>query len=112
MPKAMTQIKFTIDTEIAAAFKARCTDIGVSMTSVICQWMKNAQVEKTAKTKTDTRPLRKKAVAEIIGLLNNIMELESEYRDHIPEQFTQRHETAERACDQLSEAIACLEETF
>jgi hypothetical protein len=112
MPKAMTQVKFTIDSDVAAAFKARCMDRGVSMTSVICQWMKNAQVEKTAKTKTDTRPLRKKAVAEIIGLLNTVLELESVYRDHIPEQFRQRHETAEHACDQLSEAIACLEEAY
>jgi len=112
MPKAMTQIKFTVDSDVATAFKARCADIGVSMTSVICQWMKNARVEKTVKTKTDTRPLRKKAVAEIIGLLNNILELESEYRDLIPEQFTQRYETADRTCDQLSEAIACLEEAY
>jgi hypothetical protein len=51
-------------------------------------------------------------VAEIIGLLNHIMELETEYRDNIPEQFTQRYEAADRACDSLSEAIGCLEEAF
>ena len=49
---------------------------------------------------------------EIIEILNNILELEETYRDNIPEQFAQRYEDAERACDQLSEAIVCLEDAF
>ena len=112
MSGTATQVKFTIDSDIVSAFKARCAGESVSMTSVIRHYMKTCQPTKDVKTKMLTRPLRKRAVMEIIGLLNTIMELEAEYRDHIPEQFAQRYEDADRACGQLSEAIACLEDVF
>ena len=108
-----TQIKFTIETDIVSSFKARCASDGVSMTSVIRQWMGSAQrVKNDVKIKTLTRPQRRKAVFEIIGLLNEVLEMESQYRDSIPEQFTQRHELSELTCEQLAEAITCLEEAF
>jgi hypothetical protein len=40
------------------------------------------------------------------------MELEVEYRDNIPEAFTQRYDDADNACDKLSDAISYLEEAF
>jgi len=110
MPKTVAQIKFTIETDIVSSFRARCADEGVSMTSVIRDFMKTCRPVRGAKM--HTRPLRKKAVLEAIGLLNHILELESEYRDHIPEQFAQRIDAADYSCEQLSEAIACLEEAF
>ena len=51
-------------------------------------------------------------MTEIVALLNTIMEEEIKYRDNIPEQFEQRVEAADYACDQLSDAISCLEEAF
>ena len=112
MPSQMTQVKFTIEYEIVAAFKARCASEGVSMASAIRQWMKTGKPEKTPKIRTDTRPFRRKAVLFIIGLLNCILDRESDHRDNIPEQFEQRAEDADHACEQLEEAIACLEEAY
>ena len=112
MSNMMTQIKFTINSDTVSAFKARCASEGLSMASVISQFMKASQPAKVVKVKTDTRPLRKKAVLEIVGLLDNIMQKESDYRDNIPEQFQSRLEAADRACEQLSQAISYLEDAF
>lgn len=112
MSDAMTQVKFTIETDIVCAFKARCTTEGVSMTSEVREWMKTRNPAKQIKIDHHTRPNRRKAVKEIIDLLNGIMEAEAEYRDNIPEHFVQRYESADSACDLLAEAISCLEEAF
>jgi len=112
MSGAMTQVKFTIESDIVDVFKARCLDKGVSMTSVIRQWMKNRRPGREVKTNTFIRPHRRKAVLEIVNILNSIMDAESDYRDSIPEQFTQRYEDADHACELLAEAISCLEEAF
>jgi len=112
MSRTMTQVKFTIEADIVSAFKAQCASEGVSMASTICRWMKTGQPKKAVKIKMDTRRHRRKAVAEIIGLLSAILEEESIYRDNIPEQFEQRIEDADYACDQLAGAISSLEEAF
>ena len=112
MSDTMTQIKFTIEADIVSAFKARCATEGVSMASVVREWMKTGNPAKKTKTNHQTRPNRRKAVMEIISLLDDIMESEAEYRDSIPEHFTQRHESADNACELLAEAISCLEEAF
>jgi hypothetical protein len=112
MPNSVTQIKFTIDSGIVSAFKARCKAENVSMTSVISQCMKTSQPSKSAWKKTETRPFRRKAVLEIIDLLEEIMDREEAYRDDIPEQFETRRENADQACDQLAQAISCLEEAY
>ena len=59
-----------------------------------------------------SRQKRRKPVVEIIGLLNEILEMEEQYRDSIPEQFAQRHEWSGHACEHLAEAIEYLEEAF
>ena len=112
MDRCMTQVKFTIESEIVSKFKSRCSKEGVSMTSVIQQWMKTCQPPNNAKAKALTRPQRRKTVADTIGVLNKILYLEEQYRDSIPEQFTQRYDAADTACEQLAEAIACLEDAF
>jgi len=108
----MTQVKFTIEDDIVRAFRARCVTEGISMTSAVRDWMKTSHPAKEPKLDTDTRPHRRKAVREIIGLLNDIADREAEYRDNIPEQFAQRYEDADQACNMLSEAISSLEEAF
>jgi hypothetical protein len=107
-----TQVKFTIEVGIVSEFKARCEKEGVSMTSVVRQFMQTCQPGKELKAKTMSRPLRRKAVIDMIRLLNVILELETDYCDKIPENFTQRQEDADHACEQLAEAIACLEGAF
>ena len=112
MSRTMTQVKFSIEADVVSAFKAQCASEGVSMASTICRWMKTGQPIKAVKIKMDTRRHRRKAVTEILGLLNAILEEESRYRDNIPEQFEQRVESADHACDHLSDAISSLEEAF
>ena len=112
MSKSKIQVKFTIDSDTVYAFKSECTAKGVSMASVIDLWMKNGQPVKAMKMQTDTRPRRKKAVQEIIDMLEGLLQGEEGYRDAIPEQFQTRYEIADQACEQLSQAISCLEEAF
>ena len=95
-----------------SAFKARCKSEGVSMASVVSGWMAGGQPINPQKAKTDTRGHRRKAVAQISKMLADIEDSEARYRDAIPEQFEQRYDAAEHACDQLAEAIAALEEAF
>ena len=112
MPDAMTQVKFTIESDIVSAFKSRCAAVGVSMASEVREFMKVCQPVKALKAGGLTRPTRRKAVTEIIGTLNGILDSETTYRDNIPEMFAQRHKAADNACDRLSEAISCLEDAF
>jgi hypothetical protein len=112
MADKMTQIKFTIESCIVSSFKARCASEGVSMTSEIRQFMGVCKPVAFAAIKAHTRPLRRKAVEIISGLLKDILLKEEEYRDVIPEQFTQRYEIADQACECLSDAIELLEEAF
>lgn len=112
MDRETTQIKFTIESDVVATFKMRCVAKGVSMTSVIRRWMSVCEPTRDVNATVPTRPRRRKAVAEIIGLLNEILDMEEHYRDSIPEQFTQRYEWSEHACEHLAEAIDCLEQAF
>ena len=112
MTDRMTQIKFTMESSIVAEFKAKCMAGGVSMTSVIRQWMCTRQPTKGVEPKPLTRPKRRIAVIKIIALLVEILAMEERYRDSIPEQFTQRYELSEHACDHLAEAIDNLREAF
>ena len=108
----MTQVKFTIESDIVSAFKARCATEGVSMASVIKMWMKTRRPVKDVKVKLSSRSGRKNAVVEHIKLLNAVLENEEQYRDLIPEQFEQRIETAGDTCEKLEEAIALLQEAY
>jgi len=112
MDKTMTQIKFTVDPEIATTFKARCAVDGISMTSAFRQWVIVGSQAKEVGVKASDRPRRRKVVREIIDSLNSVLDLEADYRDSIPEQFAQRYEAADRACEMLEEAIACLIEAY
>jgi hypothetical protein len=112
MPGTKTQVKFKIDTGILSAFKARCASEGVSMTSVVQGWMESRRTSKDLKAKTLTLPQRKKTVAEVIALLDDVLSNQEQYRDLIPEQFEQRREDADHFCNNLSEAIEYLEDAF
>ncbi len=112
MPESITQIKFTLSADIVTTFRVRCAKAGVSMTSVIREWMQTGKPVKNLNSRTITRHLRKKTVLEVIDLLNEVLLMEEQYRDAIPEQFALRYEAADHACGQLAEAITCLEEAF
>jgi hypothetical protein len=110
--KKMPQIKFTISADIVSGFKTSCQREGISMTAAIRQFMETTKRISEMKLKVDTRPQRRKAVRGLIIMLDDILTNELAYRDNIPDVFEQRIETAEHACDQLAEALACLEDAF
>jgi len=112
MSKLMQQVKFTIDADTVAAFKAQCLSKGVSMASEVSNFMKSARPTNSIKVNTITRSDRKKAVLVVLDMLNNIMEAEMAYRDLIPEKFTSRYEVADLACEQLEQAISYLQDAF
>jgi len=112
MSNVKTQVKFKIDPDILSVFKARCASEGVSMTSVIQGWMKARYPPNGTTAKTLNKPQRRKTVLGIIGILNDVLGNEEQYRDLIPEQFAQRYEDADRCCEKVSEAISCLEDAF
>jgi hypothetical protein len=112
MLRGLKQVKFTIEAGIVSAFKARCEEEGISMTAAIRQFMESGQLTKAPQLKMSTRPQRRKAVKEVISLLNDILWFEEEYGANIPEQFEQRIEVSDHSSEQLAEAITCLEEAF
>jgi hypothetical protein len=112
MSNAKIQMKFKIDPEVANAFKIKCSAECVSMSSVVQGWMNYNHQIKDVNVKYVTRPQRRKAVMEILLLLNSVLENEEQYRDSIPEQFAQRYEIADHSCGMMTEAIAILEEAF
>jgi len=112
VPDQRTQIKFTVESELVALFKSRCTAEGVSMTSVIRQWMKAGRPTKSAAARLCTRPGRRQTIREVIVVLESLLQREAEYRDAIPEVFQGRYETADHSCEQVEQAIACLEEAY
>lgn len=113
MIRGTMQMKFTVEAETAAAFKARCAANGVSMASVVSRWMKEGRPSsKNSKAKADTRPQRRASVHEAIDLLSLVLDNEEFYRDAIPEQFQTRRDVAEQACEQLAQAISCLEDAY
>ena len=112
MSSEMTQIKFTIESDIVSAFKVRCESEGVSMASVARRWITSGKPVKDTKAKIDTRPLRRKAVLETIVLLEMVLQAEEAYRDVIPEAFQTRLDRADWACGELEQAIDCLRNAF
>jgi len=112
MDKATTQVKFTIESDLVDAFRARCAAEGISMTAEIRRFMRDCQPTRTLSARTLTRPYRRKAVSQIIQLLTDVRDKESEYRDNIPEAFTERYDAANEACERIDEAISNLEDAY
>ena len=112
MSNVAVQVKFTIDSDIVSMFKTQCASVDASMTSVIRQFMVTYQPTKAVKCKSSSRPLRRKTVFEVIGVLRDVMQWEEDYRDNIPESFQSRIDMADQACEKLADAIYCLEDAF
>jgi hypothetical protein len=115
-----TQIKVSIDPEIAAEFKAACKDVGVSMASEIGGFMADRasplkeQAAKAMEGIDDTRPKRRTRVKKIIDELERIKDSEETYAERIPEnlQGGPAYEAANEAACAIGEAICLLQEAF
>jgi hypothetical protein len=118
-----TQLKVSVNPEIAAAFKERCLDLGVSMTSEITRFMTEksstlgcpTQPSMSSRTVTvGTRPQRRKAVKYILDLLGDIIDAETQYMDNIPQNLrnSRNYDMAEQSLSALEEAAESLENAY
>jgi len=108
-----TQVKVSVNQEIAAEFKAKCQCAGVSMASEISRFM-SGQTPKKATPKVSTRRERRRALDNAIMLLESIVDAEQDYKHNIPInlQNSQRYEAAEHTVSTLEEALNILYNTF
>jgi len=113
-----TQVKISVPSELAAAFKAMCAAEGVSMASEISRFMREkiagSRPVKTSSNPYETRPLRRKALYTMIDQLNAVMDAEQVYLDNIPENLhnSRFYEAAECSISALEEALGILSEAY
>ena len=105
-----TQIKVSVQPEIAGRFKAKCQTKGVSMASEISRFMSGENKRDKPKDISSTRPKRRKALVDVITQLEEIYYAEKDYWDNIPinMQNGERYLAAEQAATAMEEAIAAL----
>jgi hypothetical protein len=83
-----TQLKVSVPSQIAAAFKSSCSTSGVSMASVLSQYMAKYSAAPHKNTSTPslaTKRQRRTAIEKVITQLQYILHSEESYRDRIPE---------------------------
>ena len=115
--KNYTQIKAHIDPELASVFKAACSRTGVSMASVLTQFM--SEYSKSAKKRKlapdySTRRQRRAAVKSFTQQLEMIKDAEEQCRDNTPEnlQGSIVYETADEYVSQLEEVIELMDAIY
>jgi len=82
-----TQVKVSVDSQIAAAFKSSCFSSGVSMASVLSKYMTTycaAPHKNGSDSSLSTKRQRRAAIAKVILQLQHILHSEESYRDRIP----------------------------
>jgi len=82
-----TQVKVSVPSQVAAAFKSSCLNSGVSMASVLSQYMANysaASNKNGSVPSLSTKRQRRAAIAKVILQLQHILRSEEYYRDRIP----------------------------
>ena len=113
-----TQVKVSIPSELAAAFKASCSSKGVSMASELSRFMSAATSSRRASKHSNnlynTRPQRRKALYSIVCQLDAIMDAEQCYLDNIPEnlQSSRFYVAAEHSISTIDEAVNILNEAY
>lgn len=109
------QVKISAPSFVSTAFKDTCAENGVSMASVLSQFMadySNVSMKKNRHSPDyTTKRKRRSAVKSIIQHLEQIRAAEEQYRDHIPEnlQGSVVFENAEQTVSLLEETIDLLD---
>jgi len=115
------QIKVSVNPEIATAFKTSCIDNGVSMASILSQFMSEySNLSQTILTKkivhdfTSTRGKRRQSIKTLIQKLELIRDAEEQYLDNIPENLksSMRFDAADESVSILNEVIELLETAY
>jgi hypothetical protein len=108
-----TQVKVSVDSRIADTFKACCLNSGVSMASVLSQYMaeySDVSHKKRAVQALDTKRQRRAAIGKVILQLEHILRSEEAYRERIPVnlQASTVFDAAEQWVSVLEDAIDSL----
>jgi len=83
-----TQVKVSVDSQIAAAFKSSCLSADVSMSSVLSQFMakySGISCKNSSAPSLSTKRQRRAAIGKVILQLQHILLYEEAYRDRIPD---------------------------
>jgi len=109
------QVKITTDPDIASSFKAACAASGISMASILTQFMADYANTAVPKIKPlpgySTRRQRRAAIQRTALQLGQIRDCEAQYQERIPEnlQGSSVFENSEEFVALLDEAIAALD---
>jgi len=115
-----TQIKAYVPPNTAAAFKAACTATGVSMNSVLSQFIADyCDMQTGIKTKNDANLLstnrkRRKRHEELLNHLIKLRDAQASTNDNVHENFrnTENFEAAQERVAMMDEAIEILESIY
>jgi hypothetical protein len=106
-----TQVKVSVQPEIATEFKRKCQTKGVSMASEISRFMSR---ENKKPDICSTRKRRRKALFLAIAQLEEIRDAEKQYWDNIPINLQNgpAYQAAEQAYTALEEAVEILYQAY
>jgi hypothetical protein len=112
-----TQIKVSVDPQLAVDFKRSCADAGVSMASVLSAFMKESAGVRLPPPKepiVKTRKHRRNEVACLIMRLEAVLAAEEAYRDSIPDNLksSPAYEAADQCTAILEEALNVLLDAY
>jgi hypothetical protein len=108
-----TQVKVSVPSQIAADFKTACLTYGVSMASVLSQYMakfSSASCKSGEPTVLSTKRQRRAAIAKVILHLQQVLNAEQSYRERIPDnlQSSSVADNADQWVDGLEDVIESL----
>ena len=117
------QIKVSVGKDVAASFKSACAAAGVSMASVLSQFMAEyadtqANQKTSKKTETldfvSTKKKRSNTVSGLIGKLELVRDAEERAMENTPENFrgTGSFEASEERIPLMEEALDILERLY
>ena len=109
----LTQVKVSVDSGTATAFKAACAAASVTMVAELSRFMADyagGVAKRKAAPDYSTRRQRRKAINEMIRELERILALEEGVLDRTPEnlQASSSYEATEEAITTLENAIDIL----
>ena len=115
---AHSQVKVTVENELASAFKAACAANKCTVTGVLSRFMADyCQVnakKSTANNPYETRRKRRIALKVIITQMEQLMAAEETFIDNVPEnlQGSKWHDAAEQSFTLMQEAIDILTDVY
>jgi hypothetical protein len=116
-----TQVKLSVKSEIAAAFKESCLARGVSMASEITRFMTEKSNASGCQSQSSnrpvavgTRPQRRKEVKRVLELLGAMIGAETQYMDNIPQNLkhSRNYDMAQQSLAALEQAAELLEHAY